>query len=461
MKNKFILILASAFITLTFQSCEDQLDIDPNSSLIAGTAFKNVDDLQNALNSSYARLNTRAITFNSIFTDNTKLGKDNGGQETQLHSLILDESNGTSAVLWNSRYAIINKTARIIEASKIIDITGSESRVNHILGQSYALRAFAHFELFQYFTPDYLNKEGLAVPAVNTIITIENLPRNTVAEVIALIETDLAKAISLLDTSETNNKYITLDFITALKARLYITTGDYGIALSNANSLIAKYPLANRTQYENMYLDSDNTEVIFKVARVTGDNRIGNTWHFSGGGPFIEMSNSLYNTLEVDDIRRNVLFNEADSNPDENLHKINKYPGTAEEFLSDYKVFRVSEMYLIKAEVEIRNKDYAASKITLKSLKDARFPTPTATGTYSAVADGLTYVLAERRIELAYEGHRYLDLKRFGKGLVRDDKDCSGLNDACSISSDDRRFTLPIPLSEMNANTLMTQNPGY
>lgn len=462
MKNKILIgILSIAMLTVS-QSCEDNLDIEPNSSLIASTAFRGVDDLQNALNSAYLEYNNTTLQFNSIFTDNTKVGIDNGGQELTLYRLVLDPATPVVTNLWVSRYALINEVTRIIEAAELVDIEeGREDELNHILGQAYALRAFAHFELFQYFTPDYLDSNGLSVPAVDIVVTVQNLPRNTVAEVYALMNADLEKASSLLDPSLADVKYVTGDFITALRARMALFSGDYQSALGFANQLINKYELANQEEYVNIFLDTDNTEVIFEAARTLSDARPGYIWHFSGGGPFIEMSNSLFNILDPDDVRYGVLLNVEESEPENNLHLINKYPGTAFEFLADVKVFRVSEMYLIKAEALLRTGQLPESKEVLKDLRDARFGEDTALPVYSDLNSGLEFILEERRIELAFEGHRYLDLKRFGKGLNRSLADCGNLDNACQISSSDRRFTLPIPLVELNANPEITQNPGY
>ncbi len=463
MKNIYKFLMISLIVTSSsmFQSCDDNLEIDPNSSLIASTAFRSVADLQTALNSTYAQYNNTTITLNSIFTDNTKVGVDNGGQQLTLHRLVMDPSTGVAGNIWISRYAMINQASRIIDAATTIDVTGQETEVNHILGQAYALRAFAHFELFQYYTPDYSNAAGLSVPAVDFVVTVENLPRNTVSEVLALINTDLTTSSSLLDAAQTDNRFITGDFITALRARVALFSGDYTGALGFANQLIADYPLADTAQYQAMYLDADDTEVIWKAARVVGDAGPGFIWHFGGGGPFMEMSNSFFNTLDPTDVRYGVTFNVGASNPANNLHLINRYPGTANEFLANIKVFRVSEMHLIKAEAEIRAGQIATAQATLKALRDARFGAHTTAPDFNDTANGLTYLLNERRIELAYEGHRYLDLKRFGTGLSRLMADCMNLDNACDMASSDARFTLPIPLVELNANDLIVQNPGY
>lgn len=481
MKNKNISPIKLLYIIvaiLFLQSCEDNLDIPPNDSLIAITAFKNVNDLQNALNTAYysysyeysESIDTRkpidepTLVINSVFTDNTKVGKDSGGQKVPFHSLIMDPTTQFVEELWNTRYFMINITTRIIKAVESGAVEFEESdkaKVDDIVGQAYALRAWAHFQLFQYFTPDYLDASGLSVPAVDKVVSVENLPRNTVSEVLSQIDKDLTSSSSLIDDSRNDVKFIGNDFITALRANIALFKGDYNVALSEANKLIAKYPLVEKSKYRDVFLDKDNTEVIFKIARTQADPFPGNIWHFTGGSAFIEMSNSLYNLLDQNDARYEVLLNVSESDPGNNEHKINKYEGASQQFLSDIKIFRVSEMYLIKSEVEIRNNQLADAKSTLQQLRDARFGTSTSLATFTDKDSGLDFLLNERRIELAFEAHRYLDLKRFGKGLNRDSADCDKLENACTMANTDARFTLPIPQKEMIANDLMVQNPGY
>jgi hypothetical protein len=73
--------------------------------------------------------------------------------------------------------------------------------------------------------------------------------------------------------------FVTKDFVTALRARMAAYRQDYTSAATFAQQLLAKYPIANRTQYTNMYTDTDNTEIIFKLDRADADryDRQGNT----------------------------------------------------------------------------------------------------------------------------------------------------------------------------------------
>jgi hypothetical protein len=295
----------------------------------------------------------------------------------------------------------------------------------------------------------------------------EILPRNTNSEIFTFIESDLTMASSLLTATQTDNKYISQDFVTGLKARMALLQNDSS-AIGYAQTLIDSYSLANQLQYSSTFLDSDNTEVIFKATRTSG--LIGGLWYFTNSaGPFIEASNSLYNAFDSSDVRLTVNINFSSNNsgpsePENNIHLINKYPGNASAFLSDVKVMRVSEMYLIKAESQVTGNDLNGAAETLKELRDARFGSSTALDSYSSQAAAYDAVLKERRLELAFEGHRYLDIKRFknrlNSGINRDALDCaSGGN--CVMLPSDHRLTLPIPQVELNANSSIIQNPGY
>jgi hypothetical protein len=96
----------------------------------------------------------------------------------------------------------------------------------------------------------------------------------------------------------------------------------------------------------------------------------------------------------------------------------------------------------------------------VNSIYASGAPTKNYTTTQNAIID----ILEERKLELGYEGHRYVDLKRLraisNTGIERNSLDCGGAA-PCELAPSDDRFTMPIPLAEMNANRSMVQNPGY
>lgn len=147
---------------------------------------------------------------------------------------------------------------------------------------------------------------------------------------------------------------------------------------------------------------------------------------------------------------------------------ISKYPGTTANgnLVNDIKICRISEMYFIKAEAQIHAGLLADAANTLKAIRDKRYSRSQPAPSYANAQEAWKDVLKERRIEFAFEGYRFIDLKRLGllanEGIVRDNRDCE-INGACSLPVTDYRFTLPIPISEITANGAISgqQNPQY
>lgn len=494
--TKYIFLLA---LTTIF-SCNDAIDINQPGRLGAEQAFQTVSDLNLGLLGVYDRVDvTPEIQFNSVFTDQIAIGFDNGGQGlgNGEYGFILNPTSAAPTALWTNTYSALNAANRLIEAAETITPEdGEQAQYNEILGQALALRAFNHFQLISYFSTDYEDDGALAGILVDFVPGVdEQLPRNTNGELYALIESDLSRAASLIST-ESDPTFISRDFVTALRARIAAYRGQYSQANTLTTSLLAKYPLANRAEYQGIFLDVDNTEIIFKLERTINDNYDGQGATGSGfaggwaganfafvdgtidGSPYFEMGRSLFNELDPADIRYDVLVNETSLiAPDyqntanyrlDDILVIGKYPGNEKPLLNDLKVFRISEMLLIKAEAlaDAGNLNGASNSAAalLKQLRDARFGTDTALPNFANETQAFAAILRERRIELAFEGHRWKDLKRLGgragAGIERDPLDCA-VNGACTLNADDFRFTMPIPLLELNANSEIQQNPGY
>ena len=199
------------------------------------------------------------------------------------------------------------------------------------------------------------------------------------------------------------------------------------------------------------------------------------------GSPYFEMGREPFNLLDPLDIRFDVNIDPSSViSPDyqnaadfrnEDILVIQKYPGSeGVPLMNDLKVFRASEMLLIKAEAladagSINGASNSTAAL-IKQLRDARFGTDQPLPTYTDASDAFGAILDERRIELIFEGHRWKDLKRLGargnRGISRDPLDCA-VNGACSLDVSDFRFTMPIPIIELNPNNVIReqQNPGY
>lgn len=477
--------LLLAVLVMVYISCDDAIDIIQPGELGADVAFQSTDDLQLGLNDVYFGLNTdEAIQISSFFTDETSLGIENSGQNIGLLQFILNSVSGIPDNLWGNNYATINSINRILEAAETISVeVGDQNRHDDILGQLYAIRAAEYFELLTYFSTDITDDSALGVIKLDFVPkTTDQLPRVSNGEIFDLIDSDLSLSKNLLDSIRISATLVTIDFVTALEARMALYRGNNSLADSKAQELIDGFPLANRAEYELLFDDANSTGLIFKGERNQSNDsgQIAENYYFRDasitGGAFMEVGRALFNQLDPADIRFDILVqDDSQIDPDYQLNGgsddillIGKYQGhDGQPLQNDYKYFRIAEMYLIKAEVQARENDLTGVASTLKILRDARFVSPTTLDVYASQNEALETVLNERRIELAFEGHRYIDLKRFnadiGLALDRDDVDCVQFN-ACALGADEFfKFTFPIPAREFAGNTEIReqQNPGY
>jgi hypothetical protein len=119
-------------------------------------------------------------------------------------------------------------------------------------------------------------------------------------------------------------------------------------------------------------------------------------------------------------------------------------------------------MMLIRAEARAeQNKISGANSAEsdLNALRAARITGYTPV-TLANKDQAITEILQERFKELAFEGHRFFDLKRRGLPITRLAADAPNAP-AQQLQAGNFRFVLPIPQPEILANTLMEQNPGY
>jgi hypothetical protein len=503
MKNfKLILFFITASL---FVACDDAIDITQPSEVPPSRVYETVDDMQLGLNGIYASIPGESqIYFTSLFTDEVALGRANGGQGTDGElAFLLNSNSGDAAGIWLSNYTLINRANWLINGVENVEVSEDETvRYNHILAQARALRAFGHFQLMTYFSEDMKNDSSLGVIIMDFApdgdeIYVE-LPRNTTGEVFEFINADLDFADANLSVTDPEtgdpfvnpNFYVSKGFVLAFKARMAAYRGQYAAANGFVDQLA--YNLTNKTNYPRIWSDEltggATDEVIFKVNRSNpGGNTTGNFSQFwasvnstVNGSPFFEVNRALFNLVNNPaDVRRFVIvdptaiiasdYNELNDYDyqQQDVLPVGKYRRTENlELLGDIKVFRYSEMVLIKAEYYASIGDVANAIAQVNRIRAARINTGaqiTNPSSYT-VQQAWAFILRERRMELAFEGHRYVDLRRLGvlagQQVDRDPRDCAW-NGFCTIPSDDYRFVMPIPRLENAPNSNIQQNPGY
>jgi starch-binding outer membrane protein, SusD/RagB family len=489
-KNIFLAIGSLLLVS----SCSDALDIVQPGEIYRDDAFKTVADLRKYLNGDvYTRVNnTEEIAFTSIFTDEVGIGPSNGGQDKELHRFQLNANSDEPAALWSNHYNVINRVNRLLEfADLVITTTPTDlAAKNAVLAEARALRAYSYIQLVSFFSVDPANPNALGVILSTTpdrYDLFKDRPRVSNQLIYDLIESDFTFAEANLAASATNYRNVTQKFISAARARMYLYRKDYVKAKQYAT--LATGALSTPNTYNGMWGDTAQGECIFAAARPTGGtwSNIASTWYFNlttaTGGAFLDMGRNLYNLYSQfpNDVRTAIWIDaSAQINPNyaadinyvsNDILPINKYPGkgpsapSAAQLRNDLKIFRNSEMVLILAECEVASSNLTAAATLVRSIRTARAtgqPLPVYANAQAAWAD----ILLERRKELAFEGHRYLDIKRLAalagnQGITRDNTDDDILDQPLTLPLSDYRFTLPIPQLEVAGNVTIQQNPGY
>jgi hypothetical protein len=327
--------------------------------------------------------------------------------------------------------------------------------------------------LYQFYSN---TSDGTAL-ALAYMETPDLLPqaRMTVAPYMAKLNADLVAAKALVPATNADIARASRQAVTGLQARVALYMKDYTNAAAFATEYIAAFPLASRTNFPLIWKDANNSEVAFKLIRTTtAGGRIGGLYRNTSANATTigtitwRPSSALLNSFDqVNDIRYAAYFFEEPLLKANNARSIaailiNKYAGTTyatpTELIADGKVFRTGEMYLIRAEARAETNDLTGAAADLNTLRAARINNYS-NASFASKGDLITAIMNERFKELAYEGHRFFDAKRRNLPIIRLAADAQ--NNKITLESGNFRFLLPIPNSEIQANPLMVQNPGY
>jgi hypothetical protein len=192
---------------------------------------------------------------------------------------------------------------------------------------------------------------------------------------------------------------------------------------------------------------SGGTTSVFELAFTSTDNlsndAIYNIYQGASYGD-IEVTTDLYDAYEETDVRKDLYtYNESTGK----IRMTGKYPNLT----ANIRVIRYAEVVLNYAEV-LAQTDAGNALEVLNMIPAKRGATLYEEAT-------VENVLTERRKELALEGHRFFDLVRNEKDILKVDSRQTFSGDKIAYGS--LLLPFPIPQSEVNANPNMEQNDGY
>jgi hypothetical protein len=443
--KKLLYLLLFVFIS----GCE-VLDLEPESKISDKLAITDASSLETAVYGMYARLHNNdyyGLTFQSVGYlpgDNVKW---TGSYDflAQFDANNIRPDNTQLPPVFTGIYRTINCANQVIKASvTLTDPLLSTPNRKLYKGEAYFVRALAYFDLSRLWG-------GVQIITEPTTSSLDNINtgKSTLQETRLQVLNDLISADSLLPET-TNRNRATRKTVYALKARLYLYMQDWANAELFASKLIADNNYELISPYNSFFANNvkNTKESIFELAYSSTDQNAHSMWWqppVNSGRREWAPTDELVNLLNDPATGGNRKTMIARTSPPGNLWYGNIYyrnPRTDPAF-----VLRIAEMYLIRAEARAH-----LNKIT-EGLTDLNAVRSRAGLTAAAAANADVLLLAieqERRLEFAFEPHRWFDLVR-----------TSRLDDVMGVT-DQNKWVMPIPVGEIqSSNGVLEQNNGY
>ena len=452
-KNKFI-ILSLTVIAGFFFSCEDQLDLAPLSQIGENGFYSNADEVEGGVIAIYDGLQQvplREFALTEMRSDNTET-RTSEGDWAQFENLAVQPTNAAVGDYWEANYNVIFRANQVL---RFLDIVEDQNARNQFEGEIKFARAMAHFNLVRAFGD---------VPLVDQVVLTTDedyFDRDDVNAVLTFIETDLTAAVELLPTrANIAEGRATRGAAQALLAKVKLTIGDYVGAEAILNTLISDTDYALMDEYSDIFYNEMNDEIIFAIPYLDDNATESQDFSFemtlggrTSGINFI--TDDFLAAVDPADTERTTALYDPLVNK-----AVGKFLTSSSDVRlcgNDWIVLRLADVYLMHAEAIMAGAESTTSPQALTSYNTIRERVG-----LSTLADGETLtrdmLLNERRVELAFENHRFYDLIRFGvaNDVLGDFATAQGF----SFAPTD--LLLPLPQGEINVSKgLLTQNPGY
>tara|TARA_Y100000385_G_scaffold244214_1_gene262146 strand:- start:5039 stop:6406 length:1368 start_codon:yes stop_codon:yes gene_type:complete len=455
MKNKYII---SIIIFSGLMSCSESFtDLAPISQRNAGNFYNTASDMEVAVSAIYNSLkadgcyNQSYWVLQELRSDNTFWDGTGLAEEITVFDKFTDISTSDiTEAAWNDSYLGISRANIVLSRIDAVDMdAGLKSQYK---GEALFLRSLYYYHLAVGFG-------NIPLVLTETASVDEGLEHVQVSQDVVFnhIINDLTSAAASLPSSYSGSDVgrATKGAANTLLGRVYLTIGDDTNAaaalrqvVSGGYSLVSEF--ANLWGVENEH----NSESIFEVEFEGGFGDQGNNFTNQFNGDLAAaVTSGQRNIPEADLIAE---YEEGDSrlNLIDGLTEISPWTlkyGSTNSFSDDdapnnWVVFRYADVLLMLAEAVGEGSegyDLINQVRTRAGLSGIDSSTP---GSFNEK------LLHERRVELAFENHRWADLLRFGVAesvMAAQGKSVNG------------KLLFAIPQRELDLNTNFTQNPGY
>lgn len=470
--KKIINLIVSLSLLMANTSCSF-LEVERIGKSDIQTYFSEVTALEPAMNGIYNLMfsfyDRYHILYSEICADALILSASSGGTWVDYQNFVATSNYETSAVgyIWKSGYEIINNANQVIHWAPVLkeSYPHDVEMIDNVTASAYFVRALIHFDLCRVYGQNYTytdNAGHLGVAIRDKIPSLsETIARSTVKQCYQQCLDDINMALQTYSNCAYDAFRPTPLACKALLARIYLYMNDMTNAEKYASEVIAQKNLTPRNEYLEMFCDPQEVgeEAIYRLNGFDQTNSLNSMFDYLS--PDARPASGLLAKFADDDIRKQ-LFSYSYSGTDY-PNVMLKYTCTAdvksdEDRYYNLSVFRLSEMYLIRAEARCALGILDGAESDLKALI-ARATGRNASEidlAWSTANELDSLINEERQKELCFEGHRFFDIARRHEDLIRDGSTTSTVS---RLEYPDNRFVLQIPYVEIDANHDMQQNP--
>lgn len=375
-------------------------------------------------------------------------------QYREFSNKQITSSNASAGALWGSIYRTIYVANFILE--RLPNVPGvTEAQRNKVTATARFLRGHAYFVGLYSFG-------GIPIVTTTDLETNRNVPRASVEDVLQFIREDyLAATGDALPEQPVNAGFVSTYAVTAARARLALYLGDWTTAEALASEIIASDQYVLESDFSTLVNSDFTDEAILEVGYSAADDpgtdaNFGLNDLFRGRREIIPSNQAVValNNDESGDRFRTITFNLSELGGVDNGWSVAKY-GTADEDNNNIIIFRLGEIYLIRAEARAQQNKLFGSGGALEDINVLRSRANASPAVANSREQMLQVIERERLYELAYEGHRWYDLVRTDRARV--------VMPAFNANWKETFERWPIPLREIQNNPSFqgAQNPGY
>ena len=474
---------------LSILSCKSDslLDVKPRSNVDSQTALNTPEGLDAALNGIYDDLQSTSLYGRDFLAVAEALG--DNAQATNKSGRLNNENKNiaqASFINWSLSYTSINKANLLLEAVPKVTALTDTNRRNSIIGQGYFLRALLYHDLMRAYAYEpgvevaQYNRGGvpLSTIGVSDQSQIVYPARAPIADVYKQMYSDLQSSINAFSRSSNNTvpSYGNKAAAQVLLSRVALYNKDYATAVKNATDAISgPVKLVNTAGYIGGWRAPRNPESVFELVFTLPENigvntslqttyttlvRTGDRNTTGGFGDLVPTTAFLTDlesetgTTGVLDVRRQ-LYELGTAGRGTAFIECTKFLGRNGTInLDNVPVIRIAEAYLNRAEANAMLGNTADALTDLNIMRTNRGLTARAATDFTG-SGLLNEILRQRRLEFAFEGQRWFDLKRRGQDIVKATAQGGG------IPYNDYRILANIPSAQIATNKNLKQNFGY